>query len=820
MNGFFKRAAACMLAASMFAFSACSNGAQPDGGSLPDGSGNGAAMGRYIEEEYAVPEGAGYISGMTRLTDGTLEMVCNLDAGWMLGPWYLFTSSDNGARWTQKEIAWPEELNSGLSNVQFAAWDNQGGLYLYYSTFTQELLDAMMGGAGSDETASAPAEDAQASAGGEETPGEESVPEDVGEAAAQTEMPSEKFIYIAPDGAVRTIDWELPTDQSGAGAVGLQVAENGDLLLNLYFSIAQVDPETGAVKNRYLEDSFSQNFSYISFGNTLAVSEGGPEIDLYDLNTGEKTGTIAASTDVNDASTRGTFMVAGDSSVTRAMALDPEGEALYFADKTGIYRHLIDGSVTEKLVDGDLCSLTMPSYSMHDLIVCDDGSLLTMLYSGAGEWPLFHYTYSADTPTVPSTELRVFSLHENATVRQAMGVYQRQNPDVRVSYEVALGGDSAVTEADAMRTLSTELLAGDGPDILILDGMPVDSYIEKGVLLDLAPIYDECISSGRLLKNVAESYRQSDGTLPALPARFGAPLMLANDDANPKNFTELVDWLISQEGTLDSSRISGVLSELSPEALLPVFYPVCSPAWYNEDGTVRTEQLRAFLSDLKRLTDLENDPKMLENTEMVYTTGPVDFKWDGIKWAYNNLAASIGEVLSVADIAYPDAYIQHKGQGHLIPLPGQAQNVFIPRTVLGVNASGKQQDRALSFIDLLLSQQIQQNDFDDGMPVNADAFAEAQKDPYPPYDDGMTLSTTYTDGENVDVTLEMAVRWPSEEFMKDTAAMLEGLDTPSPSNAVVEQMLTDETKDYFAGKKSLDETVDAFTQKLNLYLSE
>lgn len=36
--------------------------------------------------------------------------------------------------------------------MQFAAWDNQGGMYLYYSTFTQEQLDAMMSGAGSDET--------------------------------------------------------------------------------------------------------------------------------------------------------------------------------------------------------------------------------------------------------------------------------------------------------------------------------------------------------------------------------------------------------------------------------------------------------------------------------------------------------------------------------------------------------------------------------------------------------------------------------------------------------------------------------------------
>ena len=296
--------------------------------------------------------------------------------------------------------------------------------------------------------------------------------------------------------------------------------------------------------------------------------------------------------------------------------------------------------------------------------------------------------------------------------------------------------------------------------------------------------------------------------------------MLADDGVNPKNLTELVDWLIAREGALDSSRISGVLSNLSPNSLLPVFYPVCSPAWYSEDGTVRTEQLRAFLSDLKRLTDLEHDPEQLEETDMVYISSPVDFKWDGIRWAYNNLAASIGEVLSVADIAYPDAYIRHKGQGHSIPLPGQAQNVFIPRTVLGVNASGKQQDRALSFVDLLLSQQIQQNDFGDGMPVNAEVFSMAQEDPYQPYDDGMYLATSYTDGENVDVTMEMAVRWPSEAFMKETAAMLEGLDTPSPSNAVIEQMLTDETKDYFAGKKSLDETVGSLAQKLNLYLSE
>lgn len=111
-----------------------------------------------------------YIRHDPRMADGTLEMVCNLDAGRMLGPWYLFASSDNGAHWTQKQIAWPEELNTELSNMQFAAWDNQGGMYLYYSTFTQEQLDAMMSGAGSDETVAAPAEEEQEQASSEDVP--------------------------------------------------------------------------------------------------------------------------------------------------------------------------------------------------------------------------------------------------------------------------------------------------------------------------------------------------------------------------------------------------------------------------------------------------------------------------------------------------------------------------------------------------------------------------------------------------------------------------------------------------------------------------
>lgn len=38
---------------------------------------------------------------------------------------------------------------------------------------------------------------------------------------------------------------------------------------------------------------------------------------------------------------------------------------------------------------------------------------------------------------------------------------------------------------DTIRALNTELLGGKGADVLILDGLPVESYQEKGILLDI-----------------------------------------------------------------------------------------------------------------------------------------------------------------------------------------------------------------------------------------------------------------------------------------------------------------------------------------------
>src|SRR5699024_5345681 len=99
--------------------------------------------------------------------------------------------------------------------------------------------------------------------------------------------------------------------------------------------------------------------------------------------------------------------------------------------------------------------------------------------------------YDPNVPTEPSTHLTVYSLYPQETLMQLISQYQKAHPETAVTLEVGLTGEDGVTESDAIRTLNTQILAGDGPDLICLDGFNLNTYQEKGLLADLTQILDQ-----------------------------------------------------------------------------------------------------------------------------------------------------------------------------------------------------------------------------------------------------------------------------------------------------------------------------------------
>ena len=133
----------------------------------------------------------------------------------------------------------------------------------------------------------------------------------------------------------------------------------------------------------------------------------------------------------------------------------------------------------EQLADASMTSLSGGELTLLGLAVMDDENIFVAANDGEGD-KLFHYTYDKKAAAVPEKELSVYALDDSGFLRQAVKQFQKNNPDIHVKLEFGLSGKDGVTLEDALSALNTNILAKKGPDVLILDGMPVDSYISKG----------------------------------------------------------------------------------------------------------------------------------------------------------------------------------------------------------------------------------------------------------------------------------------------------------------------------------------------------
>ena len=111
-------------------------------------------------------------------------------------------------------------------------------------------------------------------------------------------------------------------------------------------------------------------------------------------------------------------------------------------------------------------------------------------------------------------------------------MFRKSNPDVYVKQEIGLSGDYGMTKEDAIRNLNTRLLAGEGPDILLLDELPLDSYIEKSILADLSEMTEEMEKNGGYFSNILKAYQNENG-LYAVPVRFRIPVLIGEKQKGP-----------------------------------------------------------------------------------------------------------------------------------------------------------------------------------------------------------------------------------------------------------------------------------------------
>lgn len=498
---------------------------------------------------------------------------------------------------------------------------------------------------------------------------------------------------------------------------------NGVILLDNSFLVTYF---MVGVKEYGFDGTLLREYDGVGNKNTVAAYDGklaitdlsGGEILFYDLDTGNlleavKLEGIGVS---NGGSGFGGMVVSLGGNVLISM----DADGLVAGDSTGIYRYT-DGSWV-MIVDGELSTFIMSDRAMAYLVPGHNGDYYAVLGEMGAE--VMRYVFDATLSAEPEINLEIFSLHDNSTVRQAIGQFQRQNPNVKVSLRIAMDNESGATLEDVVRALNTELLGGKGPDLIVLDGLPFESYIDKGVLKDITGLVNKLTNSGNLLSNMSKAYAR-DGKTYGVPSRFSVPIMLG-DSSELSGINSLSD-LKDRVFELQAGETQYLRAESSDvwynEGIMMKYYDACATMFMTEDGTIDEAALAAFLSDMLAINDVlkENTPESQAGLFMIAMSSRGGGGAEIIDMGVNDIAdgkalVHLQTLVGVLGLTNISRSIGEMDNMSLVSMFNATD--YYPSGSVGILAGSKQTELAESFLELLLSQSVQDKYLYDGFPVN------------------------------------------------------------------------------------------------------
>lgn len=758
------------------------------------------AMGRYMETVYELPQEMNRNGGLNWLSDGSLSVI-DFACG-------LFRSMDGGQTWQQEDTVWFPMLQD-----------------VY-------CLAAAMGPDGT----------VAASCIGE-------MPEAAREAYGMPlaeDWEGNYCVFGMPDGTVKVVDFGF-SQEEGSGISSFVFKEDGRLFAgDMSGRVYEVHVENASLKELFMAE---RAVGYMDFSGSVLMAVGYDRLYQYDLSREA----LLPQDETADAFLRqklsdGTVSYTGGGYPLIVFGGEDE-HTVYIACQDGLYRHARDGSVMEQVIDGALCTLGDASATLYKGKMLENQEFLIQYNVSAG---LVRYIYDEEIPSMPDKEIRIYSLKENPEVRQAMTAWKKERTDLYVRYEVGVDEESGITEEDAIRKLNTQILAGEGPDVLILDGLPLDTYVEKGLLRDLSGLLGEMEEEDLLFSNLTEGFADGTGAVYAAPMCVRVPLLAGDREtldrisdlagageapgqmadegetgeasgqtADLAGFAEEMEQLRAEEPS------GGLLGIYDPETLLRLFGMVSSPAWTDESGGIDEDAVAEFLYQVSRIYDAEQSGAVPEEVEALakeseeliqYGIDPVELALQtnenvlNISRGYARLACGYVDGIQLS-LDCVTSVAREEGLDYQV-FAGQAGKVYIPEGLVGVSARTEQPEEAENFVRNMFSEKTQEN-MGSGFPVNRAAFEE----------EFLFLEENESNGsmilQNSDGTeSELALYWPTDAERETFTGYVESLDTPAPPDSWLAELVYETGVRVLDKELSVEEGTEDIVKKAAIYLAE
>ena len=479
--------------------------------------------------------------------------------------------------------------------------------------------------------------------------------------------------------------------------------------------------------------------------------------------------------------------------------------SVYIANMDGLY-HINDNStIVEKVIEGNLNSMSLQSDLIRKFFETNQDTYYCVMNNLVNDNISFlKYTYNPDLSTLPQDTITVYSLNDSPTLRQSAAFMQRQNPNIRVDIRIAMGVEYESLSEDIIRSLNAELLNGKGADVLVLDGLPKDAYMEKGVLLNLQELFLEIQEESAILPNIMQNYVDSQGDIYYLPVRFKMPVVFGEKDA--------VEMLSQMALTETKENAIPILAADNYGNLERLILNICyKQVFTSGNNELSEESLKTYLKCVKTLGEkiqakVEFAPEEMELLEVDnYFSKIGNRRNNAVAFAQHKTQIGFESIGSLQDSILTLAALKEK-QLEMETIDG----IFYPELVVGINRNTKNQELAKEFLKVLYSGSVQNQDLSDGFAVLESSVLHWEN---VERDTKMVISDY--DGSTI-----LSASWPEKENRIKIIEMIKLLKTPMDIDPTIMSIITKYSRSYYDGIQDLDTTVNQITNKVSLYNEE
>lgn len=409
-------------------------------------------------------------------------------------------------------------------------------------------------------------------------------------------------------------------------------------------------------------------------------------------------------------------------------------------------------------------------------------------------------------------KLTLCSLREREDVRDlvdAFNAFSAGQSGVYVEYEYEIPASNPGMDEDAVRRLNARIASGEGPDLLLLDGLDGEALLEEELLADVTGVLDE----GQHYVNIARPFTR-EGKIYAVPLAFNLMALHAVPGATESMDTldELAAYLEAyHEEHPDRLTLDRWETPNYMEVIFQVYFPDLL-----EDGELEEEELAGFFRNMEKIHHASGQNWTVEESESDNDNIILDYLMLSTNWGQEGLLATgdldhaISGVMSCIDVERLYNYGEVRDGLEFDYFRRDGEPVFVPRCVLAAAKGSRHVEEAEAFLKYSVSYKGMREAGGgiNGFWINRQALQQ-------PFSVGLddVEEMENSRGEKIQLPLKDLTTEGKRQFFD----MVESLKEYSSIDQTVEMIVMEQAETYINGEGTLEECAARAQEKIRLH---